>query len=481
MNKLLVKNIRYLYCMDEQDTFLEHADIYIEENVIKQIGVKLDIPMEGVRVIDGTGKLCLPGFINTHHHFYQNITRNVPIMQKGNLLGWLMYSYGAWENMEEEDVRAAAKLAAAELLMTGCTTSMDFMYFFPHGKHDLMDAEFEEVKKLGLRFHGFRGCMPVMEGNLPIELKEKLGVDASKLVESYDDIMDSCERTFQKYHDTDRFSMSRVGLGPTTVVFENPEFMKAQKALADKYGGLCHTHLHPRPDEIEKCGELYGMRPHQWLEKIGWIDKNVSFAHISRHTDEELDIVARNGASVTQSPSCHMRLGYPIAPALEARDKGIPVSMGVDGGASNDSGDMLGELRTMMYVHRIAGGHEGYGPDRWINAKEVFEMATVNGAKCLCRDDIGMLKVGMAADLVMFNMMQLGYASALSDPRGALLYCGNNHQTDTTIVNGKVLIENGIFLAGDLGKIIEDANNATERIMRLVKEKTGVDYLRQEA
>lgn len=398
MERLLIKNIRYLYCMDEEDTFLENADIYIEGNVIKKIGTKLDVPADGVKVIDGTGKLALPGFINTHHHFYQNITRNIPIMQKGNLLGWLLYSYGAWENMEEEDVKAAARLATAELLMTGCTTSMDFMYFFPHGKHDLMDAEFEAVKELGLRFHGFRGCMPVMEGNLPAEMKERLGIDAGSLVESYDDILDSCDRTFQKYHDDSRFSMSRVGVGPTTVVFENPEFMKELKKMADNRGGLCHTHLHPRPDEIKKCGELYNCRPHQWLEEIGWIDKNVSFAHISRHNAEELDIVARNGASVTQSPSCHMRLGYPIAPALEARDRGIPVSIGVDGGASNDSGDMLGELRTMLYVHRIDGGHPGYGPERWINAKEVFEMATVNGAKCLNRDDIGMLKEGMAAD-----------------------------------------------------------------------------------
>ena len=476
MERLLIKNIRYLYCMDEEDTFLENADIYIEGNVIKKIGTKLDVPADGVKVIDGTGKLALPGFINTHHHFYQNITRNIPIMQKGNLLGWLLYSYGAWENMEEEDVKAAARLATAELLMTGCTTSMDFMYFFPHGKHDLMDAEFEAVKELGLRFHGFRGCMPVMEGNLPAEMKERLGIDAGSLVESYDDILDSCDRTFQKYHDDSRFSMSRVGVGPTTVVFENPEFMKELKKMADNRGGLCHTHLHPRPDEIKKCGELYNCRPHQWLEEIGWIDKNVSFAHISRHNAEELDIVARNGASVTQSPSCHMRLGYPIAPALEARDRGIPVSIGVDGGASNDSGDMLGELRTMLYVHRIDGGHPGYGPERWINAKEVFEMATVNGAKCLNRDDIGMLKEGMAADLVLFSMIQPGYAGALTDPRGALLYCGNNHLADTTIVNGNVLIENGIFLAGDLNQIVEDANRSTARILNLVKDKTGIDY-----
>lgn len=183
MKCLLIKDIRYVYCMDEADTFLEHTDIYIEGNVIKQIGKDLRIPADGIRVIDGAGKLALPGFVNTHHHFYQNITRNIPVMQKGNLLGWLLYSYGAWENMQEEDVRAAARLAVAELLMTGCTTSMDFMYFFPHGRHRLMDAEFEEVQKLGLRFHGFRGCMPVMEGDLPVKLKEQLGIDASGLIE----------------------------------------------------------------------------------------------------------------------------------------------------------------------------------------------------------------------------------------------------------------------------------------------------------
>ena len=480
MKRLLIKDIRYVYCMDEADTFLEHTDIYIEGNVIKQIGKDLRIPADGIRVIDGAGKLALPGFVNTHHHFYQNITRNIPVMQKGNLLGWLLYSYGAWENMQEEDVRAAARLAVAELLMTGCTTSMDFMYFFPHGRHRLMDAEFEEVQKLGLRFHGFRGCMPVMEGDLPVKLKEQLGIDASGLIETYDDILEDCDRTFQKYHDSSRFSMTRVGVGPTTVVFENPDFMKELKAMADRYKGLCHTHLHPRPDEMKKCDEAYHMRPHQWLESIGWMDKNVSFAHISRHTADELDILARNGACVTQSPSCHMRLGYPVAPALEADERGIPVSIGVDGGASNDSGDMLGELRTMMYVHRIDGSHPGYGPEQWLNAKEVFKMATVNGAKCLNRDDIGMLKEGMAADVVLFSMIQPGYAGALTDPRGALVYCGNNHLADTSIVNGNVLIENGVFLAGDLRQITEEANRATERILHQVKEKTGIDYAKWE-
>lgn len=474
MEKLLIKNIDYIYCMDEEDRIFQNADIYIKANQIEKLGKALCCE-EGTRIIDGRGKIAFPGFVNAHHHFYQNITRNVPIMQKGYLLDWLMYSYAAWEFIGEEEIRAAARLSAAELLLTGVTTSMDFMYFFPCGQHRLMDTEFEAVAELGLRFHGFRGCMPVMEGALPKKLYA-MDIDSENLIEKESDILDDCARMFDKYHDNSEYAMTRVGVGPTTIVLENPEFMMALKKMADEKGGLLHTHLHPRPDEMEKCAKLYGCTPNEWLQRIGWLDRNVSVAHISRHTEADLKILAECRTSATQSPSCHMRLGYPVAPAPEAVKAGVNVALGVDGGASNDSGDMLGELRGMLYVHRIQGAHKEYEPKDWFNAKDVFGMATANGAKLLNRNDIGELAPKKAADIVLFPIRTIAYAGGMADPRGALLYCGNQHIADTTIVNGKVVVEEGRLVNADENEIIQDADRAAAHILDKVQEKTGIDY-----
>ena len=307
-----------------------------------------------------------------------------------------------------------------------------------------MDQEFQALKELGMRFHGYRGCMPVMEGNLPDEIQRVLGLDTTLLVENTDKILQVCEETFYKYHDNKEFAMSRVGVGPTTTVFEMKEFMQDLKELANKYGGLCHTHLHPRPDELEKCQMLYECTPHEWLEEIGWFDSATSIAHATEHTEEDIKILARTGVSVTHSPSCHMRLGYPVAPIPQMVKAGITVGIGVDGGSSNDSGDMLAELRNTMYVHRIRNVHKNVSFQDWFSPEDVFLMATNGGAKLLNREDIGSLEVGKAADIILINMNQVAYASAMSDPLGALVYCGCNHIVDTSIINGKIVVKMGI-------------------------------------
>lgn len=477
--KVLIKNVSDIYTMDPERTHHYNADILIDGSRIQNIGVNLSD--DGVeKIIDGRQKLAIPGLVNVHHHFYQNITRNIPIMQRGNLLQWLLYSYGAWAELEEEDVYAAARLAAGELLLTGVTTSMDFMYFFPHKRHNLMDVEFQAAREMKLRFHGYRGCMPVMEGELPSQIQHLLHLDPHTMLETPEEILTACSDTSAKFHDSSEGAMQRVGYGPTTVPFAMPEFMRDLLELAKRNDALLHTHFHPRPDEAAYCAKLYHMTPHAYMERTGWLSPRLSVAHISRHSRQQLELLAHYGVNATHSPSCHMRLGYPVAPLIEAIQSGVNVGIGVDGGASNDSGDMLAELRTALYVHRIQGAHDGYPPESWMGPEDVFALATNNGARLLQRNDIGSLEVGKMADIVLVNMNQIGYASAMSDPLGALLFCGNNHRVDTTIVNGEVVVSDGKLLCASEDKIVSEANRITEKIMKSVHARTGIDFAQTE-
>ncbi|MCI9587331.1 MAG: amidohydrolase family protein [Oscillospiraceae bacterium] len=472
---IIIRNISDLYTFDQERRRERGVDLRIVDGEIREIGH--GVSLKGAdRVLSGEGKLALPGLINTHHHFYQNVTRNVPLMQKGGLLRWLLFSYGAWSELEEEDVYAAARLSAAELLLTGVTTSMDFMYCFPQGRRSLMDPEFQAVSELGLRFHGFRGCMPMMEGDLPVKLKKVLGIEAKDLMEDPDTILTACADTFSRYHDRSRGAMTRVGVGPTTVPFAMPELLREFQRMAEERDGLLHTHLHPRPDERALCQARFGTTPHRYLEDIGWFGPRLSLAHVTQHTDEEIAILAKYGVSVTHSPSCHMRLGYPVAPVPACVRAGVNVTIGVDGGSSNDSGDMLAELRSTLYVHRIQGVHRDFGPEEWFDAEDVFRMATNNAAKLLRRDDIGSVEIGKMGDIILIDMNQIAYGSAMSDPLGALIYCGCNHRIDTAVVNGRIVVENGELVSASEQEIVREANRVTRKLLEGARRRTGIDY-----
>ena len=468
MKTLLIKNASYIYTFDDSLTKIENGYIFIKDNEIIEIGRGNPDNIIADQIIDATGKVVLPGLINVHHHFYQNITRNIPEVQSCSLYNWLKYLYTIWVELDEEMLYQASRLAMSELLLTGATTSLDFMYLFPNGKKDLIDYEFKAASELGMRFHGIRGCISALEGNLKHDLMSEYKIDTSRLIEQDDHILHSCESAFNKHHDVKKFAMTRVGVGPTTVDYVNPNLMKDLKDLATKKGGLCHTHLHPRPDELIKCQERFHCTPLEYLEDIGWLDSSTSIAHATLHTKEDIRVLSRNGACVTHSPSCHMRLGAPVAPILEMLEENIIVGIGVDGGASNDSGDMLSELRTTMLVHRIQGVHaqQKFGYDKWLKPTNVFWMATRNGAKLLNRDDIGSLEIGKAADIIIYDLLKIQYAGALSDPLGALVYCGYNHIVDTSIVNGEVVVRNGKLTRIKEDEIVEAANKMANNIIK---------------
>lgn len=475
--KILIKNAYRIYTFDKNDSEYRQGSILINGNKIEEIGnIQSNRLNNPDQVIDASGMVVLPGFINTHHHFYQNVTRNVPLVQKCNLLEWLMYLYTIWADIDEEAVYEASRLAISELLLTGCTTTADFSYLYPHGQANLMDFEIRAASELGIRFHAFRGCMPVMEADLAEKLEKKFSMDTRHLIEEKQKALDACDRLFSQFHDPSPYSMLRIGIGPTTVFYNDTGFMKQLKELSNKWKGLCHTHLHPRSDEIELCKSLHQAAPLEYLESIGWLDERTSIAHATNHSSRDIQILSRNRASVTHSPSCHMRLGYPVAPIPQMISANVTVGIGVDGGASNDTGNMLNEIRTTMLVHRIKGVHHNLNPGEWLGPREVFRMATVNGARLLNRDDIGSLAAGKAADLVLFNVLTIPYAGGLSDPLGALVYCGGSGYVDTSIINGEIVVRNGRLVKAAEDEIVSKANEVSFKLMEKAGKRTGINY-----
>ncbi|MEK7859498.1 MAG: 8-oxoguanine deaminase [Elusimicrobiota bacterium] len=440
---LLIKNALRVVTMDDQRRELSGVDILTRGRTILMIGK--DLPEEDARVLDATGCVVVPGFINVHHHLVQTLTRNVAAVQDAKLFDWLTYLYTVWRHLTPDAVAAGAEVGLAELLLTGCTTTSDHTYLFPGGKSaELIDRQIDAAHRLGIRFHPTRGSMSVgiSKGGLPPD----------DCTQEEDEILKDCERLVKTYHDPTPYSMCRVGLAPCAPFSVSAELMKTMAQQAKKWGVGLHTHLAETIDEEIYCLERYKMRPLDFIESVGWMEGNAWFAHMVHLSPDEVRRLAQTRTGVAHCPSSNMRLGSGIAPIREYLDAGVPVGLGVDGSASNDSGDMLAELRQCMLVHRIRTGVKS------MPARQVLWMATRGGAEVLRRDDIGRIAQGKAADLAVFDLTGIDYAGSLSDPVAALLFCGSSHRTKWTIVNGNIVVENGRLAHHDEGEIAARAN-----------------------
>jgi cytosine/adenosine deaminase-related metal-dependent hydrolase len=373
-------------------------------------------------------------------------------------------------------MHAGASLAAAELLLTGATTSADFAYLYPGGRVDLLDVEIQAVRPLGLRLHAIRGSTPVLESEIQRQLEGVPGVREISLVESDTQIVAASERAISKFHDPARFAMCRIGVGPTAVPYGNPELLTTLARLATETGCGRHVHLQPRPDEVQRCLDLHGCRPTEFLSRVGWLGEGSWLAHCTRHTADDIRVLAETGTGVAHCPSQNMRLGHPAGPIPAMRAAGISVGVGVDGAASNDGGSMLGELRLVLLLHRLAGLQPDYTPERWMRPRDVLWMATRDAAAVLGRDDIGRLEAGCAADLVLVNLRQVGYGGGLHDPLATLLAAGDSTVVDTTIVNGEVVVHEGRLARASEGRLVDDANRAAARMVERARQRTGIDF-----
>jgi cytosine/adenosine deaminase-related metal-dependent hydrolase len=402
-------------------------DILIEGNRITRIGRGTPAPA-GAKVLDASRHVVLPGLVNTHHHFYQTLTRALPAVQDAKLFDWLVYLYEIWKGVDEDAVYWSSRLAMAELLKTGCTLTTDHHYLYPRGfRDDLPGIQFAAASDLGLRFAPTRGSMSLS--------KKDGGLPPDSVVQDEDRILSECEATIARYHDPAPDSMRKVALAPCSPFSVSEASMRGAADLARRRGVRMHTHLAETSDEDEFCVARYGRRPLRLMEDCGFVGKDVWYAHGIYFNDEELKLLARTGTGVAHCPASNMRLGSGIARVREMLDLGVPVGLGVDGSASNDSSDMLGEARQAMLLQRVRYGSGG------LAAREALSVATEGGARILGYDRLGRIEEGWLADLALFDVMKLEYAGALADPVAALLLCGYDHGADHVIVNGEIVLE----------------------------------------
>lgn len=453
---LLIKNALVLATMDGAGREIKGGEIYIEGPEIKKVGCNLKVKADAV--IDAKGCVVVPGFVNTHHHLYQTLTRNLPKAQDSKLFDWLIYLYDIWKHINPEAVYASTQAGLGELLLTGCTTSTDHLYLFP--KKDsgfFIDTQIEAARELGIRFHPTRGSMSRGRSNG--------GLPPDSVVQTEDFIMKDCERLVHKFHDAGKFAMTQVALAPCSPFSVTTELLKLTAVMAKKWGVRMHTHLAETIDEEAFCKKLFKMRPLEYMESVGWVSEgNAWFAHCVYINEAEAKKMGRTGTGVAHCPCSNLRLGSGIAPVRMFMKHKVPVGIAVDGSASNDASDMLGEIRQAMLVQRVKAGVEA------MPARDAFKLATLGGAAVLGRTDIGSIEPGKAADLAIFDVSGLDFAGSKSDPLASLLFCGSSHRTKYTIVNGKVVVKNGRLVNVDEFKLAERANKAAA----LLYKKSGV-------
>ncbi len=462
MKKTLIKDCSWIYTLGKNQQVITDGDILIHDNKIHSIGGKVNEKAD--LVIDGRGKLAMPGMVNTHHHLYQTLTRCIPRVQDSELFDWLVNLYEVWRELTPEAVYWSTLLGLGELMLTGCTLSTDMLYLFPSNTSgQLIDEQFRAAEEIGMRFIPCRGSMSCgrSSGGLPPD----------DVVQKPDQIMEDMERLIKKYHDPDDFSMKRLALGPCSPFSVTPELMEETAVMARKFGVRLHTHLAETKDEEKYCKEKFNMRPFQLMESVGWVGSDVWFAHSIYVNQQEIEKMAKTGTGVGHCPVSNLRLGSGIAPIPEMLSAGVPVSLAVDGSASNDSSDMLGEVRTCLLVHRYRTGASS------MTVEDVMRIATNGGADVLGFPRCGSLEPGNAADVVLFDMNQLPYAGALHDPLGALVLAGASHIVDTNIINGEVVVREGRLTRVNQEEIIRKANSIAGDMVQRATKRTGIQFL----
>ena len=463
MPTLLLKNIDILVTMDDQRREIADGAVLVEDNVIRAVGPTAEVeaalaaPLD--RTFDGRGTVVIPGLVNCHHHLYQTLTRTLGTGDGKILFDWLKFLYPIWAELTPEAVYTSALVGLAELILSGATTVADHLYLFPNGCR--LDDEIRAAQEIGVRFHPTRGSMSLGES--------QGGLPPDRVTDSEDHILRDSQRVIETFHDPAPYSMLRIGLAPCSPFSVTTDLMRQSAALARQYPLVnLHTHLAETADEDRFCLQMFGMRPIEYAESVGWAGEDVWFAHMVHPSKAEIGWLARHRTGVCHCPSSNMILASGIAPVREMIDAGVKVGLGVDGSASNDGNHMLGEARQAMLLQRVGWPGFESRADRF-TAREALELATRGGAAVLRRDDIGSLEPGKAADFVAFRVDDLAHAGGLSDPVASLLTCAPA-QAWLSVINGKVVVEKGHLQTVDLEPVIERHN----RLSRQMLERAGV-------
>jgi cytosine/adenosine deaminase-related metal-dependent hydrolase len=452
MTTILIKNARAIITLDEKDTVLKNQNIFIKDNYFDYIG---NHSFVADKVIDASGMFVYPGLINTHHHLYQTFTRNLPQVQNLELFDWLVTLYEIWRGINSQIIYYSAVVGMGELLKYGCTTCFDHHYVFPkENSSDFIDQQFLAAEKLGMRFHASRGSMSRGKSNG--------GLPPDELVQSVEVILADSLRLIEKYHDASKYSMRQIVLAPCSPFSVTSDLMVKTAELARQKNVRLHTHLAETKDEEEYCMEKFNMRPLEYMESLGWIGKDVWFAHGIHFNDQELRKLASTQTGVAHCPISNQKLSSGIAQIPTMLQLGVPVGLAVDGSASNDGSNLLAELRASFLLHRLQSSHQaprGY---------DVLKMATKGGAKILGRHDIGSIEVGKAADLFMIDSNRLEYVGAQFDPKSLLATVGVNRPVAYTIVNGQIVVEDGELCNIDEKDVVNKANLLLNKLIAMV-------------
>src|SRR6476620_7891035 len=425
-----------------------NGHVVVTAGLITAVGDGPAPEVTGARVVDASGCLITPGFVNTHHHLYQWITRGLAV--DDTLFGWLTTLYPVWEQLDAELVNVAATGALSWLAGTGCTTTTDHHYVFPRDGGDLLKAEIDAAARVGLRFHPTRGSMDLG--------RSKGGLPPDSVVEDIDAILTATEAAIDTHHDPSFGSMLRIGVAPCSPFSVTGDLLKQTAELSRRKGVRMHTHLCETLDEEEYCQQHFGCTPVEYMESVGWLGPEVWLAHSVWLTDESITSLARTGTSVAHCPTSNARLGSGIARARDLRDAGVAVGLGVDGAASNEACALLEEARHALLFARAKGGPQA------LTVRDALDMATMGGAKVLGRaDEIGSLEVGKLADIAVWRLDTLAHID-IADPVAALVL-GAPPPLDLLMVNGRTIVEHDRLSTIDEDALAQEVRTASTTLL----------------
>ena len=448
---LLMKNVKYLVTCDDNDRFMTDINMLVTDGVITYIGTE---EKTADKIIDASRMVVYPGLINSHHHLYQTFTRNLPQVQNMELFPWLKTLYEIWKGIDGDSVYYSSLTGMGELLKTGCTTCLDHHYVFPeHSVGALLDAQFAAADALGIRMAATRGSMDlsVKDGGLPPD----------SVVQTIDEILRDSQAVVEKYHDSSRYSMHTVALAPCSPFSVTGGLLRESAVLARSLGVRLHTHLAETKDEEAFTLEHYGMRPLAYMESLGWIGDDVWYAHGIHFNTEELELLAATGTGVAHCPVSNMKLSSGIARIPEMLRLGVKTGLAVDGSASNDGSNMLEEMRVAYLLHRLNSSSEA--PSGY----DILKMASRGSASILGREELGHLAEGMAADFFAISLDRIELVGGQYDPKSLLSCIGFKGAVDYTVVNGKVVVEQGRLVNVEEEKIVSKANAAVEKLLNI--------------
>ncbi|MCI0544339.1 MAG: 8-oxoguanine deaminase [Actinobacteria bacterium] len=436
MPSLLIRNAHILVTMDGRE--IAGGGLYAVDGTIRAVGRSEDIPATADVVADLTGHLVLPGLVNTHHHLYQTLTRAFPGAQDVGLFDWLRVLYPVWARMTPDHVRVATRLGLVELALSGATTVFDHHYLWPNGSS--LSDQVEGADGLVIRFCMSRGSMSLGES--------QGGLPPDSVVEDEEAILEDCRVSVERFHDPD--SLREVVIAPCSPFSVTTGLMRESAELARDLGVRLHTHLAETRDEEEYCLGRFQRRPVAYMEDLGWAGPDVWYAHAVHVADDEVARMGAAGTGVSHCPTSNMRLGSGIAPVSRYLGSGVPVGLGVDGSASNDSSHLLAEVRQALLVGRLT-------PGPLMTARQALALATTGGARVLGHSDIGTLTPGSSADLIAIDLDRHSYAGALHDPVAAVLLSAPV-EVDHSWVAGRRLVEDGRVVGVDIDSLVAEHN-----------------------